>query len=78
MCSKGFKDESSLRRHCSSHKEKAYTCVDCDRTFTRAADMKAHRVVHQKRTRHTCSVCGKSYSKVPAGGAGRTGGRLIP
>ena len=66
-CHINFKDKYNLTRHQVSMDKayptlEAYSCAQCDKTFSRADNLKAHLKRHQTVQQFSCSDCAKKYA----------------
>ena len=59
-----FNQAGDLRRRIVTHsKERAYNCVQCNKSFGVAGSLKTHMLAHSGVKNHTCSECGKSFGQ---------------
>ena len=52
-------DEENLNEKCSPRKK--HKCIECDKTFSKKSNMKAHMLVHTGEKPYKCHVCANSY-----------------
>ena len=59
-----FNQAGDLRRRIVTHsKERAYNCVQCNKSFGVAGSLKTHMLAQSGVKNHTCSECGKSFGQ---------------
>ena len=61
-----FNQAGDLRRHIvlvTHSKERAYNCVQCNKSFGAAGSLKTRMLAHSGVMNHTCSECGKSFGQ---------------
>ena len=57
--------QSKLAVHVLTHSgEKMHICLECDKSFGQAGNLKIHMVTHSKERTYTCVHCNKSFSLV--------------
>lgn len=62
-CGKGFKSQSCLKRHESTHvKEKNYFCPQCGKGFARRDVLARHIRMHNGIKPYECELCGKRFT----------------
>ena len=59
-CHKSFIQAGDLR---TRSKERAYNCVQCNKSFGVAGSLKTHMLAHSGVKNNTCSECGKSFDQ---------------
>ena len=64
QCGNEYKKKFTLKRHLSTHAEKAFECLDCKKFYPQMAHLKRHQAaVHDKIKNHQCEKCNKYFSR---------------
>ena len=62
ICERKFKDNYGLKRHLSSHEEKAQHCSICNKNFKNLKEHSKHCTKEKSEKRYTCHHCDKKYA----------------
>ena len=64
VCKRLFVSEAKFEKHVAAHKEEASAasvCTICNRSFSRARDLKRHMAGTHGQQRYTCAGCGRPF-----------------
>ncbi|XP_032577856.1 zinc finger protein 468 [Drosophila sechellia] len=65
VCKKDFRSRTQQYYHltCGNDLLKKFNCKECGRRFATSSHLKYHLMSHEKQSKHSCSVCHKSFKQ---------------
>nr|ACO51533.1 MIP05682p [Drosophila melanogaster] len=65
VCNKDFRSRTQQYYHltCGNDLLKKFNCKECGRRFATSSHLKYHLMSHEKQSKHSCSVCHKSFKQ---------------